>query len=175
MARQLGPFDWQGRLESEGGVTFGPSRWSSWVLFAVAIAALLGFLAAIIGNGFSAWAVFAVLVLAACALTTGRAALLGAAELRVTHEGFRMGQGPVVPFARLGAVTILRRNLTLHYAVPGAGQKRMIVSLPRLRAYHPDDLAVWLLKLKGGPAAHVVLDERAGISRVFRLREDIGE
>lgn len=173
MARQLGPFDWQGRLESEGSVRFGPSRWSSWVLFGVAIAALLGFLAEIVADGVSAWSVFAVVVLAACALTTGRAALLGTAELTVTHEGFRLGRGPVVPFGRLGAVTILRRNLTLHYAVPGAGQKRMIVSLPRFGAYHPDDLAVWLLKLKGGPAADVVLDERGALSRVFRLREDI--
>lgn len=41
MARQQGPFDWQGRLESKGSVTFGPSRWSSWVLFAEAIVALL--------------------------------------------------------------------------------------------------------------------------------------
>ncbi|HEY3529265.1 MAG TPA: hypothetical protein VGK78_08950 [Nocardioides sp.] len=175
MARQLGPFDWQGRLENEGSVTFGPNRWSSWVLFAVAIAALLGFLVEIIADGVSAWSVFAVVVLAACALTTGRAALLGTSELTVTHEGFRMGRGPVVPFARLGAITLLRRNLTLLYAVPGVGQKRMIVSLPRLASYHPADLAVWLLKLKGGPSADVVVDERSGISRVFRLRADVRE
>jgi hypothetical protein len=175
MARQLGPFDWQGRLESEGCVRFGPGRWSSWVLLAVAIAALLGFLVEVVATGPSAWTLFAVLVLAACALTTGRAALLGASELTITHEGFRMGRGPVVPFASLGAVSILRRNMTLLYLAPGTGQKRMIVSLPRLAAYHPADLAVWLLKLKGGPAADVVVDDRTGISRVFRLREDVRE
>jgi hypothetical protein len=108
-------------------------------------------------------------VLVACALSTGRATFQGAAELIVTHEGFRMGRGPVVAFDRLGAVSVLRRRVMLHYAVP-SGQRRMIVSLPRAAAFHPDDLAVWLLKLRGGPAADVVVDERTGLSRVFRLR-----
>ncbi len=172
MARQLGPFDWQGRLETEGRVTFGPSRVFSGVLFGVAIMALVGFGIALVADGPAPWSVFGTLVLAAAALTTGRAALLGAAELTVTHDGFRMGRGTVVPFERLAAVTILRRNMTLLYATPPSGQKRSIVSLPRLGAFHPDDVAIWLLKLKGGPSADVVVSARGGLSRVFRLRDE---
>jgi hypothetical protein len=172
MARVQGPFDWQGRLETEGSVSFGPSRVFSGLLFAVAIAALAGFLVEIVGDGPAPWSLFGALVLVACALTTGRAAILGAAELTVTHDGFRMGRGDVVPFDRLSVVTVLRRNLTLRYAGP-TGAKRLIVSLPRLGAYRPDDLAVWLLKLKGGPSAEVVVDERAGISRSYRLRDEV--
>lgn len=173
MARQLGPFDWQGRLETEGRVTFGPSRVYSGVLFAVALVACLGFVVAVVADGPAVWSVVGTLVLAAAAVTMGRAALLGAAELTVSHEGFRMGRGPVVPFQRLAAVTVLRRNLTLLHATPSSRLKRSIVSLPRLGAFHPDDVAVWLLKLKGGPAADVVVSEGRGPSRVFRLRDDV--
>jgi hypothetical protein len=172
MARPQGPFDWQGRLESQGRVSFGPSRVFSGLLLGVAIVALLGFLVEIARDGPALWSVFGTLVLAACALTTGRAALLGAAELTVTHDGFRLGRGDVVPFDRLTAVAVLRRTMTLRYAA-SSGEKRLVVSLPRLGAFRPGDLAVWLLKLKGGPSAQVVVDERAGLSRVFRLRDEV--
>lgn len=46
----------------------------------------------------------------------------------------------------------------------------MIVTLPRLGSFHPDDLAIWLLKLKSGPTAEVT-EERTGISRVFRVHD----
>jgi hypothetical protein len=171
MVRQQGPFDWQGKLESDGRVTIGPSRWFSGVLFAVAIAAIVGFLVEIVLDGPALWSLFGLVVLAACALSTGRATFRGAGELTVTHEGFHLGRGPVVPFERLGAVSILRRRMMLHYLAPSAtsGQKRMAVSLPRLAPFHPDDFAVWLLKLKGGPTASIVMDDRTGLSRVFRL------
>jgi hypothetical protein len=185
MPRQQGPFDWQGRLESEGSVTFGPHGWYSWAMFAVADVALLGFLYSLVVDGPAAWSVIGALVVAACAVVTGRAALWGTTTLTVTHDGFRMGRRPQVPFDRLGAVSISRRNLSLHYAAsPGerlvgrqraTGQKLMIVALPRFGSFHPDDLAVWLLKLRGGPAADVVEDSRGGLSRVFRLRGQFGE
>ncbi len=185
MPRQQGPFDWQGRLESDGSVTFGPHRWTSWLMFTVAVVALLGFLYSVVVDGPALWSVIGAVVVAACAVVTGRAALWGTTELTVTHDGFRMGRGPVVPFDRLGAVSVSRRNVTLHYAAaPGerligrqraSGQKLMIVALPRFGAFHPDDLAVWLLKLNGGPAAEVVEDTRGGLSRVFRLRGKFGE
>jgi hypothetical protein len=172
MARPQGPVGWQGRLEREGSVSFGPSRVFSGLLFAVAIAALIGFLVEIVADGPALWSLFGLLVLAACALTTGRATLLGAAELTVTHDGFRMGRGEVVPFARLSAITILRRNMTLRYAA-ATGERRLVISLPRLGSYRPGDLAVWLLKLKGGPSAEVVVDDRSGFSRVYRLRDEV--
>jgi hypothetical protein len=176
MPRQQGAFDWQGRLESQGTVAFGPSRWSSWCLFAVAVVALLGFGYAVASGGPAVWSVIGVLVMGACAVLTARSALLGSGELRVTHEGVRMGRGPVVAFDRVAAIGVARQHLTVHYATsPGGrrpgGQKRMIVTLSRLGSFHPDDLAVWLLKLKGGPSADVVEEPRVGISRVFRLRE----
>ena len=65
--------------------------------------------------------------------------------------------------------------MTVHYLAQPTRQKVMIVSLPRFGAFHPDDLAVWLLKLKGGPAAEVVADASSGVSRVFRLRGQLGE
>lgn len=180
MARQQGVFDWQGRLESQGSVTFGPRRWSSWLLFAVAIVALLGCAYAIVSDGPAVWSVVATLVLIACAVVSGRAALLGTSELVITHEGFRTGGNAVVPFDRLAAVAVAQRHLTLHYAAqPGgrrigrqrtAGQKAVIVTLSRLSPFHPDDLAIWMLKLGHGPGADVT-EERAGISRVFRVRE----
>jgi len=185
MPRQQGPFDWQGRLESEGSVTFGPHRWYSWAMFAVADVALLGFLYSLVVDGPAAWSVIGALVVAACAVVTGRAALWGTTTLTVTHDGFRMGRHPEVTFDRLGAVSISRRNLSLHFAAsPGerlvgrqraSGQKLMIVALPRFGSFHPDDLAVWLLKLRGGPTADVVEDSRGGLSRVFRLRGQFGE
>jgi hypothetical protein len=179
MARQQGAFDWQGRLESGGSVTFGPSRWSSWVLFSVAFVSLLGCLYAVVSDGPALWSVIGSLVLVGCAVVAGRAALLGTSQLMITHEGFRTGGHPVVPFDRLAAVAVARRNLALHYtAQPGerligrqrtTGQKVMIVALPRLASFHPDDVAVWLLKLGKGPSAEVT-EERTGLSRVFRVR-----
>jgi hypothetical protein len=133
MARQQGPFDWQGRLESDGEVTFGSSM----------------------------------------PLTGGR--------LTVTHEGLQVGRGPVVDVARLRSVAIARQTLTISYdALPdeqlrgrdrSTGQRLMRVSLPRFGPFHPDDLAVWLLKLKGGPAADVV-EQKQPLGRVFQLRSD---
>lgn len=185
MPRQQGPFDWQGRLESEGSVTFGPHRWSSWLMLTVAVVALLGLLYSWVADGPAVWSVIGVLVVAACAVVTGRAAIWGTTELTVTHDGFGMGRGPTVPFDRLGAVSISRRNVSLHYAAPpderpqgpsrAGRQKLMIVALPRFGSFHPDDLAVWLLKLRGGPAAEVVEDTSSGVSRVFRLRGQFGE
>lgn len=174
MPRQQGPFDWQGRLESEGSVSFGPARWTSWVMFTVAVVALLGLLYAVVTDP-AVWSLVGVLLLAACSVATGRAALLGTSRLTVTHEGFAAGRHAVVPFDRLGAVSISRRNLTVHYLARPTRQRMMIVTLPRFGAFHPDDLAVWMLKLKGGPSADVVEDATSGVSRVFRLREQFGE
>lgn len=178
MPRQQGPFDWQGRLESTGTVTFGPARWSSWLLCGVAVVALAGLLLALVTDGPAVWSVVATLVVAGCAVVTGRAAAWGSNQLTVTHDGFRMGRGTTVPFGRLGAVAVGRRALTLHYATSPeerGRQRRMLVSLPRFAAFHPDDLAVWLLKLRGGPAAEVVEDTGSGLSRVFRLKPAFGE
>jgi hypothetical protein len=181
MARQQGPFDWQGRLESEGSVTFGPSRWFSWLLLVVAIVALLGFGYAVVTDGPTVWAVIGAVLLAACVVYTGRTTLMGTGDLTVTRDGFRTGRGPVIAFDRLAAVATVRTNLTIHYApLPGqrltgrqrtTGQKAWYLSLPRWSSMNPDDLAVWLLKLKGGPTAEVDAQVRAGISRVFRLRD----
>jgi hypothetical protein len=170
MARQQGPFDWQGRLESDGSVTFGPGRWSSWVLLGVAVLALLFFAYAVVSDGPALWSVLGVAVLAACAVVTGRAAVLGTSRLTITHDGFGLGGQEPVAFDRLGAVAIARRNLTIHYRSEPTGQKRMMVALPRFGPFHPDDLAVWLLKLKGGPAADVV-EQKQPLGRVFQLRD----
>ena len=174
MPRQQGPFDWQGRLESVGSVSFGPARWTSWLMLGVAVVALILFLYAAVTDP-AVWSVVGVLLLTACTVATGRAALLGTSRLTITREGFRTGRRTAVPFDRLGAVSISRRNVTVHYLAQPTRQKLMIVSLPRFGAFHPDDLAVWLLKLKGGPAAEVVADTSSGVSRVFRLREQFGE
>jgi hypothetical protein len=149
------------------------------VLFSVAIVSLLGCLYAVVSDGPALWSVIGSLVLVGCAVVAGRAALLGTSQLMITHEGFRTGGHPVVPFDRLAAVAVARRNLALHYtAQPGerligrqrtTGQKVMIVALPRLASFHPDDVAVWLLKLGKGPSAEVT-EERTGLSRVFRVR-----
>ncbi|HEX4471823.1 MAG TPA: hypothetical protein VH085_07635, partial [Nocardioides sp.] len=96
--------------------------------------------------------------------------------------------GPVVAFDRLTAISTSRTNLTLHWTQPsdppshqpsarrpgrlrGRGQKAWILSLPRWTPVDPDGLATWLFKLKGGPMAEVDSVARAGISRVYRLRE----
>jgi len=132
-----GPFEWQGRLESEGEVVFG-SRWS--------------------------------------------AAFTGSGQLSVTHDGVRLGTRPLVPFDRLTAVATSGQRLTVFH-LPGpddrlgrferrSGQKRMLVKLSRWGPVRASDLAVWLLKLKGGPLADVETTlGGAGIARVYRLRE----
>jgi hypothetical protein len=130
MATQ-GPFDWQGRLESEGEVVFGGRM-------------------------------------------SGR--------LAVTHDGLRRGSGPNVAFDRLVAVSTARQRLTIFYTpLPGermsmferrTGQKRLLIALSRWGSVRADDLAVWLLKLKGGPMAEI--DTKlggAGVARVYRIRE----
>jgi hypothetical protein len=192
MARQQVAFDWQGRLESDGKVTFGPSRLLSWVLLAVAVVVLLGFGYAIVSNGPAVWSTIGFVLLAACLVYAARTAVLGGADLTVTHEGFQPGRGPVVDFDRLTAISTSRTNLTLHWTAPsgepsaqpsdqpsarrpgrlrGRGQKAWILSLPRWTPVDPDGLATWLFKLKGGPMAEVDSVARAGISRVYRLRE----
>lgn len=108
--------------------------------------------------------------------------LTGSAPLTVSHDGVRKGNGPTVALDRLVAVSTARDRLTIFYApLPGermnpferrAGQKRMLVALSRWGGVRADDLAVWLLKLKGGPLAEV--DTKlggAGVARVYRLRE----
>jgi hypothetical protein len=179
--RQQVAFDWQGRLESEGSITFGPSRWLSWVLLVVAVVVLLGFGYALVANGPAVWSLIGFVVLAGCAVYAVRTAFLGGSDLTVTHDGFRPGRGAVVGFDRLAAVSTSRTNLTLHWAATpgrrtlgrrrGAGQTAWILSLPRWTTVDPDGLAVWLFKLKGGPMAEVDSQARTGISRVYRLRE----
>ena len=128
-----GPFDWQGRLESEGEVAFG-SRW---------------------------WP--------------------GSGRLSVTREGFRTGSRPVIAFDRIVAVGTAGGRLTVIYT-PSTGErlnalerrsghKSVIITLSRWGQVRSDDLAVWLLKLKGGPLADV--ESRAGgggVARVYRIR-----
>jgi hypothetical protein len=130
-----GPFNWQGRLESEGRVVFG-SRWFS--LFT------------------------------------------GSGQMTVTHEGLLMGKRPVVAFDRIVAVSTARGRLTVFYTpLPDqrmslverrSGEKRLLLGLPRLGSVRAEDLAVWLLKLKGGPMTQIEVD-LSGVSRVWRIRE----
>jgi hypothetical protein len=104
----------------------------------------------------------------------------GSGQLTVTHEGLLMGKGPVVPFDRVTAVSTSRGKLTAYYTPgPGqrlnplerrSGQKRLLLGLPRLGSVRPEDLAVWLLKLKGGPMTEIDV-ELGGMARVFRIRD----
>lgn len=104
----------------------------------------------------------------------------GSGRLTVTHDGLLMGKGPVVPFDHVTAVSTSRGKLTVFYApLPDqrltaferkGGQKRLILGLPRLGGVRPEDLAVWLLKLKGGPMTQIDV-ELGGLARVFRIRD----
>jgi hypothetical protein len=132
-----GPFDWQGRLESEAAVVFG----TSWV----------------------------------------PGPLGGRGQLTVTHDGVRLGAGPVLGFDRIVAVGTAGHRLTVFYApLPEdrlssferrTGQKRLLLALSRFGQVRADDLAVWLLRLTGGPVAEI--DSRpggGGVARVYRIR-----
>ena len=174
-------FDWQGRLESDGEVSFGQGRWLSAALTMGSLALALLCLVALVDDP-AAWLVVGFLVWVAAAAYAGRAWVTRSGQLRVTRDGLGLGTRPTVPFARLVAVSTSRSNLTVHYlALPDerlvaqqrrSGQKSFFVSLGRWGSVRPDDLAVWLLKLKGGPMAEV--DSRlrgAGMARVFHLRD----
>jgi hypothetical protein len=50
-----------------------------------------------------------------------------------------------------------------------SAQKRLLLGLSRLGSVRPEDLAVWLLKLKGGPMTEIDVD-LGGIARVFKIR-----
>lgn len=103
-------------------------------------------------------------------------------RLTVTHDGVRMGSGSRIGFDRVVAVSTARQRLTIFYApLPGdrmnpferrTGQKRLLLALSRWGPVRADDLAVWLLKLKGGPAAEVDTQlGGAGVARIYRIRE----
>jgi len=104
----------------------------------------------------------------------------GSGQLTVTHEGLLMGRGPVVPFEHVTAVSTARGRLTVYYSpLPDqrlnpierkSGQKRLLLGLSRLGSVRPEDLAVWLLKLKGGPMTDIDV-ELGGLARVFKIRE----
>ena len=106
--------------------------------------------------------------------------LTGSRQLVVTHEGVRLGKGPVVGFDRIAAVSTSRGRLTVHYTpLPEermnrierrSGQKRLVLVLPRMGSVRADDLAVWLLKLKGGPMADIET-RPTGVARIHQLRE----
>jgi len=106
--------------------------------------------------------------------------LTGSGQLTVTHEGLQMGKGPVVPFDRVTAVSTARSKLTAYYTPLDdqrlnvlerkSGQKRLLLGLPRLGSVRAEDLAVWLLKLKGGPMTRIDV-ELGGMARVFRIRD----
>jgi hypothetical protein len=91
-----------------------------------------------------------------------------------------MGKGPVVPFDHVTAVSTARGRLTVYYSpLPDqrlnpierkSGQKRLVLGLSRLGSVRPEDLAVWLLKLKGGPMTEIDV-ELGGMARVFKIRE----
>jgi hypothetical protein len=104
----------------------------------------------------------------------------GSGQLTVTHDGLLMGKRPVVPFDRITAVSTARGRLTVFYTpLPDqrmslverrSGQKRLLLGLPTFGSVRPEDLAVWLLKLKGGPMTEIDVD-LGGMSRVWRIRE----
>jgi hypothetical protein len=104
----------------------------------------------------------------------------GSRQLTVTHDGLLMGKGPTVPFDRITAVGTGRGRLTVfHIPLPDqrmslverrSGQKRLVLGLSRLGSVRPEDLAVWLLKLKGGPMTQIDV-ELGGVSRIWRIRE----
>ena len=103
----------------------------------------------------------------------------GSGQLTVTHDGVTMGKGPLVPFDRITAVSTARGRLTVYYTpLPDqklnplerkSGQKRLLLGLSRLGSVRPEDLAVWLLKLKGGPMTEIDV-ELGGMARVFKIR-----
>jgi hypothetical protein len=103
----------------------------------------------------------------------------GSGQMAVTHEGLQMGKGPVVPHDHVTAVSTSRGKLTVYYTpLPGqrlspferrSGQKRLLLGLSRLGSVRPEDLAVWLLKLKGGPMTEIDV-ELGGMARVFKIR-----
>jgi hypothetical protein len=103
----------------------------------------------------------------------------GSGQLTVTHEGVLMGKGPLVPFDHVTAVSTARGRLTVYYTpLPDqrlnpierrSGQKRLVLGLSRLGSVRPEDLAVWLLKLKGGPMTEIDV-ELGGMARVFKIR-----
>jgi hypothetical protein len=103
-------------------------------------------------------------------------------RLIVTRDGVRRGSAATIAFDRFVAVGTSRQRLTIFYApLPGermnpferrSGQKRLLIVLSRWGSVRADDLAVWLLKLKGGPMAEI--DTKlggAGVARVHRIRE----
>jgi hypothetical protein len=104
----------------------------------------------------------------------------GSGQMTVTHDGVLMGKGPVVPFDHVTAVSTARGRLTVYYSpLPDqrlnpierkSGQKRLVLGLSRLGSVRPEDLAVWLLKLKGGPMTEIDV-ELGGMARVFKIRE----
>jgi hypothetical protein len=104
----------------------------------------------------------------------------GSGQLTVTHDGLLMGKGPVVPFDHVTAVSTSRGKLSVYYdPLPDqrlnpferrSGQKRLVLGLPRLGSVRPEDLAVWLLKLKGGPMTEIDV-ELGGVARMFRIRD----
>ena len=103
----------------------------------------------------------------------------GSGQMTVTHEGLQMAKGPVVPFDLVTAVSTARGRMTVYYTpLPDqrlnpferkSGQKRLLLGLSRLGSVRPEDLAVWLLKLKGGPMTEIDVD-LGGMARVFRIR-----
>jgi hypothetical protein len=104
----------------------------------------------------------------------------GSGQMTVTHDGVLLGKGPVVPFDHVTAVSTARGRLTVYYSpLPDqrlnpierkSGQKRLVLGLSRLGSVRPEDLAVWLLKLKGGPMTEIDV-ELGGMARVFKIRE----
>jgi hypothetical protein len=104
----------------------------------------------------------------------------GSGQMTVTHDGVLMGRRPVVAFERITAVGTGRGRLTVFYTpLPDErmsvverrrGLKQLVLGLPRLGSVRPDDLAVWLLKLVGGPMAEIEAEPgRTGVGRVYRV------
>jgi hypothetical protein len=180
MATQ-GAFEWQGRLETEGEVEFGPARWFTWLLFATAVLALVAVLAGLIGR--NVWQVVVAVLLGAAAWYLATTAVTGSNRMVVTHDGFRMGTGQIIAFDRLVAVGTARGRVTVFYApLDGermsvferrSGHKRVLLDLSRWGSVRADELAVWLLKLKGGPMSEVIARPGgAGVARIYQLPED---
>ncbi len=104
----------------------------------------------------------------------------GSRQLTVTHDGLQIGNGPIVPFDHVTAVSTSRGKLTVFYTPLAdqrlnpferkSGQKRLLLGLSRLGGVRPEDLAVWLLKLKGGPMTNIDV-ELGSMARVFRIRD----
>lgn len=167
------PAEWQERLDREGRVEFRHARTTLVPYLIFDAAALAWFLWLTATGGATVLHLLPLVLISAVTVLTGwRWFRPPPPWLVVARYGVEVPPDMTIAFTNIDVIEVSRGRLTI-VAKPilGAEPTRALVLVPEERPALVHELATWLLRLRSGPRAEVVMEKTSPTTGIYRLRK----